>query len=105
MTSVHDSERKAAFGELTRFRLAFYACLTARADALFELADAVLCTEGPVRSLVGLSLAPEHRVGLFQRPPRGRPRRHRLEQLGLVTQDGNVLDPGAAIGHGRHQIG
>lgn len=54
---------KAAFGELTRFRLAFYVCLTARADALFELADAVLCIEGPVRSLVGLSLAPEHRRG------------------------------------------
>jgi hypothetical protein len=33
------------------------------ADALFELADAVLCTDGPVRSLVGLSLAPEHRRG------------------------------------------
>lgn len=33
------------------------------AHALFELADAVLCTEGPVQSLVGLSLAPEHRRG------------------------------------------
>lgn len=42
---------------------AFYACLPARADALFELTDAVLCTEGPVRSLVGLSLAPEHQRG------------------------------------------
>jgi hypothetical protein len=30
---------------------------------LFELADAVLCTDGPVRSLVDLSLAPEHRRG------------------------------------------
>jgi hypothetical protein len=30
---------------------------------LFELTDAALCTEGPVRSLVGLSLAPEHRRG------------------------------------------
>jgi hypothetical protein len=30
---------------------------------LFELTDALLCTEGPVRSLVGLSLAPEHRRG------------------------------------------
>jgi hypothetical protein len=33
---------------------------TAQADALFELAEAVLCTSGPVRSLVDLSLAPEH---------------------------------------------
>lgn len=63
MASVHDPEQKAALGELTRFRLAFYECLTARADALFELADAVLCTDGPVRSLVGLSWAPEHRRG------------------------------------------
>jgi hypothetical protein len=41
----------------------FYDCLTARADALFELTDAVLCTEGPVSTLVGLSLAPEHQRG------------------------------------------
>ncbi|MER5786774.1 NF041680 family putative transposase, partial [Streptomyces mobaraensis] len=40
-----------------------YACLTARADALFELADAVLCADGPVQILVGLALAPEHRRG------------------------------------------
>src|SRR5690348_16587558 len=32
-------------------------------DALFELADAVLCADGPVKTLVGLSLAPEHRSG------------------------------------------
>lgn len=63
MSSVHDPDRQAALGELTRFREQFYGCLTARADALFELTDAVLCTEGPVRSLVGLSLAPEHRRG------------------------------------------
>ena len=48
---------------LSRFRLDFHACLTARRDELFELADAVLCTDGPVRRLAGLSLAPEHRRG------------------------------------------
>jgi hypothetical protein len=48
---------------LSRFRVDFYRCLTARADALFDLADAVLCTDGPVKTLVGLSLAPEHRRG------------------------------------------
>src|SRR5947208_15251285 len=48
---------------LSRFRLDFYGCLTARADALFELADAVLCADGPVKTLVGLSLAPEHQRG------------------------------------------
>ncbi len=48
---------------LAGFRLDFHACLTARADELCELADAVLCAEGPVRTLAGLSLAPEHRRG------------------------------------------
>jgi hypothetical protein len=48
---------------LSRFRTGFHGCLTARADALFELADALLCTDGPVKSLVDLALAPEHRRG------------------------------------------
>jgi DDE superfamily endonuclease len=50
-------------GDLARFRAAFYGCLTARADELFELTDALLCTDGPVRTLVELALAPEHRRG------------------------------------------
>jgi len=50
-------------GRLAGFRVGFYRCLTARADALFELTDALLCTEGPVRTLVELALAPEHRRG------------------------------------------
>lgn len=53
----------AGLDDLVGFRCAFYECLTARSDVLFELTDAVLCTDGPVRSLVGLSLAPEHRRG------------------------------------------
>jgi DDE superfamily endonuclease len=48
---------------LVAFRRELYRCLTTRADALFDLADAVLCAEGPVKTLVGLSLAPEHRRG------------------------------------------
>src|SRR5262252_737483 len=48
---------------LSRFRLDFHGCLTARADELFELADSVLCAGGPVRALAGLSLVPEHRRG------------------------------------------
>lgn len=63
MISVHDPDREVAFGALVGFREGFYGCLTARADALFELADAVLCADGPVGSLVGLSLVPEHRRG------------------------------------------
>src|SRR5919109_2230580 len=48
---------------LSRFRLDLHACLTARAGELFELADAVLCADGPVKTLAGLSLAAEHRRG------------------------------------------
>ncbi|MGK5554790.1 NF041680 family putative transposase, partial [Actinomadura kijaniata] len=53
----------SALARLSGFRQGFYECLTARADELFELAEAVLCTDGPVRTLVGLALAPEHRRG------------------------------------------
>src|SRR5690349_13033136 len=48
---------------LSRFRADFRACLAARGDELFELADAVLCADGPVRTLAGLSLVPEHQRG------------------------------------------
>jgi hypothetical protein len=48
---------------LAAFRRELYRCFTARADALFELADTVLCADGPVKTLVGLSLAPEHQRG------------------------------------------
>lgn len=48
---------------LAGFRRDLYQCLTRRADALFELTDAVLCTDGPVHSLVDLTLTAEHRRG------------------------------------------
>ena len=48
---------------LSRIRREFHSCLDARADELSELADAVLCADGPVRALAGLSLAPGHRRG------------------------------------------
>ncbi|MFC5119688.1 NF041680 family putative transposase [Amycolatopsis halotolerans] len=63
MDSVHDAGAATALGDLSEFRQEFYGCLTARADALFELADAALCAGGPVGSLVELSLEPEHRRG------------------------------------------
>lgn len=56
-------EDDQARDRLAAFRGELYCCFTARADALFELADAVLCADGPVRTLAGLSLAPEHRRG------------------------------------------
>lgn len=52
-----------AAGVLSGFRDEFYRCLSTRSDALFELADAVLCTDGPVKTLVDLTLAAEHRRG------------------------------------------
>jgi hypothetical protein len=57
------ADQGLAATELDRFRGELYRCLGRRADELFELVDAVLCAEGPVRSLVGLCLAPEHRRG------------------------------------------
>lgn len=61
--SVHHPDTAAALGELSTFRDQFYGCLSRRADALFELADALLCCDGPVRSLVETSLTGEHRRG------------------------------------------
>ena len=52
-----------AAGPLREFRERLHECLTARGDTLFELADAVLCSDRPVRSLVQLSLEPEFRRG------------------------------------------
>jgi DDE superfamily endonuclease len=63
MISVHDTGTAGALGDLSQFRQEFYQCVTARADALFELTEATLCAEGPVTSLVELSLAAEHRRG------------------------------------------
>jgi hypothetical protein len=48
---------------LADFRDGLYQCLTRRADALFELCDALLCTPGSVTSLPELTLAAVHRRG------------------------------------------
>jgi hypothetical protein len=98
---------------LSRFRLDFHACLTARADELSELADAVLCADGPVRTLAGLSLVPEHRRGhgaLYDAVNHGRIGISRLRRalaglalpraadgrLVLAADVSNWLRPGAA---------
>jgi hypothetical protein len=60
---LDEATRVESLNVLSRFRGDLYGCLTARADALFEVTDALLCTEGPVRTLVDLALAPEHRRG------------------------------------------
>jgi hypothetical protein len=56
-------DTSARRSDLGWFRREFYGSLAARADALFELTDAVLCADGPVRSLVELTLVAEHRRG------------------------------------------
>ncbi len=98
---------------LSRFRLDFHACLTARRDELFELTDAVLCAGGPVTTLAGLSLAPEHRRGhgaLYDAVNQGRINIGRLRRclaglplpraadgrLMLAVDVSNWLRPGAA---------
>jgi hypothetical protein len=76
MSVVHHPVGQESFTELSRFRGEFYSCVTRRAEALFELADAVLCADGPVRSLMALSLVGEHRrgrVGLYDALPRAGP--------------------------------
>ncbi len=64
MDSLQDGAvRVETLAGLSRFRRELYECLTLRADALFELMDAVLCAEGPVTSLPELSLSGVHRRG------------------------------------------
>jgi hypothetical protein len=53
----------AARRRLIGFRDGLYACLRRRADALFELVEAVLAADGPVDSLVELSLQKSFRRG------------------------------------------
>ena len=103
---------------LSRFRLDFHACLTARRDELFELTDAVLCAAGPVTTLAGLSLAPEHRRGhgaLYDAVNQGQINVGRLRRclaglplpraadgrLMLAVDVSNWLRPGAATSPGR----
>ena len=60
---VEDGADGGALERLAAFRGELYGCFTARADGLFDLADALLCADGPVRTLVGLSLVPERGAG------------------------------------------
>ena len=67
--SVHPSglgahrDASAALARLRAFRAELYGCCPRRADALVDLADALLSTQGPVASLPHLSLEPAHRRG------------------------------------------
>lgn len=110
---LEDAPDVESLAVLSRFRLDFHGCLTARGDELFELADAVLCADGPVKTLAGLSLAPEHRRGhgaLYDAVNHGRLAIGRLRwslaalplpraadgRLMLAVDVSNWLRPGAA---------
>ncbi|SDD80330.1 NF041680 family putative transposase [Glycomyces harbinensis] len=62
MSVLPEPGAAAGVGALTAFRAGFYQCLTARADILFDPAEALLCQSGPVTSLPALSLS-----GVFRR--------------------------------------
>ena len=86
------------WGDLAWFRQEFYTSLTARADALFELAEAVLCADGPVTSLVELTLLAEHRRGhgaMYDALNAGRVEPQRLRRtvasLPLPTVGGRIV--------------
>ncbi len=61
--AVVESDRVVHLDRLIKFRSEWYHCLPRRGDALFELGDAVLCSDGPVVSLPELSLTGVHRRG------------------------------------------
>jgi hypothetical protein len=88
--SVHPSALPAypdpavALARLQGFRAELYACCTRRADALVDLADALLSAPGPVASLPHLSLEPAHRRGwgsLYAALAHGRMDAERLRDL------------------------
>lgn len=60
---VETDPRFDPLAELNSFRHRLRGCMNRRGDALFELADAMLCTQGRVASPVELSLEPEFRRG------------------------------------------
>src|SRR5499425_3858560 len=118
MNSLPEDAGGGPAAVLSRFRRDFHACLTARRDEIFELADAVLCADGPVRDLAGLSLAPEHRRGhgaLYDAVNHGRIGIGRLRRclaglplpraadggLMLAVDVSSWLRPGAATSPGR----
>lgn len=49
--------------QVVAFREGWYSCLERRADAMFELTDALLCSDRPLTSFPHLSLEPEFRRG------------------------------------------
>jgi len=63
LPAVQDTPRVEGVAALREFRADLRSCLTRRGDGLFEVMDAMLCAQGPVRSPVELSVEPEFRRG------------------------------------------
>ncbi|WP_260476509.1 transposase [Streptomyces sp. WAC 06783] len=63
MSLPPDPGRGDTFAKASRFTDDLFDCLTTRGDELFELVDALLCADGPVRAPVDLTLVAEHRRG------------------------------------------
>jgi DDE superfamily endonuclease len=77
-------DSSAALARLQAFRAELHACCPRRADALVDLADALLSAQGPVTSLPQLSLEPTHRRGwgsTYAALARGRIDAERLREL------------------------
>ncbi len=84
----------AALARLHAFRASLHATFTRRADALLDLADALLSAPGPVWSLPQLSLQPAHRRGwgsTYAALARGRIDPERLRDL--LVSSLPVADP------------
>lgn len=63
MSLLQRGIQREPFAVASRFRDDFFECLTVRGNTLFELTDALLCADGPVTTLVDLTLTAEHRRG------------------------------------------
>ena len=77
-------DHPAALAQLQAFRAGLHGCCTRRADALVDLADALVSAQGPVASLPQLRLEPAHRRGwgsLYAALARGRIDAERLRDL------------------------
>jgi len=99
--------RFRALERLREFRQKLYECLDARADALFELADAVLCADHAVTSLVQLSAEPEFTRGhgaLYDALAEGRIDDERLFSLLAAELPQAVDGPEAAARIAGHDV-
>lgn len=95
MSLLHHDAQREPFAVASHFRDDFYACPTARRDELFELTDALLCADGPVRTPVDLTLLAEHRRGhgaLYDALNRGRVDAGRLRRTLASLPQPKVAD-------------